>query len=109
MCILIFSIILSENFLILRRIERDMTKNVFWDCCKLPVIFVRFYWNLNFVSTGFLKKTQIPNFIKICPVRTELFHADGRTDKHDEHNDDNILITRGRTYQCDTSPRFTLR
>jgi len=39
-CVLIFCVILSEKFLILRRIERDMIKNVFLDSCKLPVIFV---------------------------------------------------------------------
>jgi len=27
------------------------------------------------------RRTQIPNFMKIGPVRTELFHADGQTDE----------------------------
>ena len=27
------------------------------------------------------KNTQIPSFMKIRPHRTELFHADGRTDR----------------------------
>ena len=26
------------------------------------------------------KNNQVPNFMKICPVGAELFHADGRTD-----------------------------
>jgi len=30
------------------------------------------------------EKTQISNFIKIRPVGALLFHADGRTDRHDE-------------------------
>jgi hypothetical protein len=30
--------------------------------------------------TGFFKKTQILNFMKIRPLESELFHADGRTD-----------------------------
>ena len=31
-------------------------------------------------STDFQKYTQISNFVKIRPVRAELFHADRRTD-----------------------------
>jgi len=33
---------LSETLVILRRIERDMTKIVYWYSCKVPVIHVRF-------------------------------------------------------------------
>ena len=36
-----FSTNLSETFLILRRIEREMTKNVHCSSCKVPVILVR--------------------------------------------------------------------
>ena len=35
--------------------------------------------NLNFLS-GFSKKSQISNFIKILPVGAELFRVDRRTD-----------------------------
>ena len=39
-CVLIFSTNISEIFLILRRNERDMIKNVFCSSCKVPVIIV---------------------------------------------------------------------
>jgi len=29
-----------------------------------------------------LKHTQIPNFVKTRPVGADMFHADGRTDRH---------------------------
>ena len=28
----------------------------------------------------------MPNFMEICLVGADLFHADGRTDRHDEAN-----------------------
>ena len=34
-CVMIFSIILYEIFLILRRVQRDMTKNVYWSSRKV--------------------------------------------------------------------------
>jgi len=32
------------------------------------------------------KNTQIPNLMKIRPREAEMFHADRRTDSHDEAN-----------------------
>jgi len=34
----------------------------------------------------FSKTPQISNFKKIRPMGTELFHTDGRTNRHDEAN-----------------------
>ena len=60
-------------------------KNVYRSSCKAPVIVVRFEWNLNILNS-FSKNIQISNFMKIRPVGAELFHADRRTDGHDEAN-----------------------
>ena len=51
--------------------------------CKLPVILVRFQWNLNFLNRC-RKYAQISNFIKSFPVGAELFYAIGRTDRQTE-------------------------
>ena len=58
-----------------------MIENVSWSSCKVPVILVIFKWNLNFYD-GFFKNTQIPSFVKICPVGAELFNVDRQTDRH---------------------------
>ena len=43
MCFFLFSLqILSENFLILRRIQKDITINLHQSLCKVPVILARF-------------------------------------------------------------------
>jgi hypothetical protein len=51
-----------------------MIKNVYWSSCKVPVIFVRFYWNLNF-HDSFEKYSDIKFY------ENSLFHV---TDRHDE-------------------------
>jgi len=69
----------SATFHIMRRTEQDIITNVYRSSCKVPVILVRFEWNLNFLNR-FSRNSQISNFMKTCPVGAELLHADGRTD-----------------------------
>jgi hypothetical protein len=79
-CVFLFSLqLLSETFLILRRIQPNIIINVHSCSCKVPVALVRFWWNFNF-QDRFSTNSQISNFMKIRPVGAELFHADGRTD-----------------------------
>jgi hypothetical protein len=70
--------LLSVTFLILRKILREMIRNIFM-YCTVPVILVRFGLHLN-VLDRFLKNIRISNFMKIRQVGYKLFHADGRTD-----------------------------
>jgi len=53
----------------------------------LPVKYQFFISDFNetwiFLSQ-FLRHTQIPDFMKICPVGAKLFHADERTDRRDD-------------------------
>jgi len=39
---------------------------------------LKFSWQIS------KKKSQIQNLMRIHPVGAQLFHADGRTDRHDE-------------------------
>jgi hypothetical protein len=70
--------LLPETFLVLRT-ERDIIINVHRSSCKVPLILVKFEWNLNFLNR-FSKNTQISNVMKIISVGPVLSHVDGRTD-----------------------------
>jgi hypothetical protein len=78
-----------ETFLILRRIQQDIIKNVYRYSCKVPVILVALQSNLNFLNR-FSKHTQTSNFLKIWSMGAVLSHADrqanGQTDRHDGAN-----------------------
>ena len=71
--------LLSETFLVLRA-ERDMIKNVYRASCKVPVIIVRFQWNMN-LFYRFSGKSRVK--ISWKPVRwkpSSSMRTDWRTD-----------------------------
>jgi hypothetical protein len=76
---------LYETFHILRRIQRGAVLKLHRSSCKVPVILVRFQWNLNFLNI-FAKNAQISNPIETRPVGAELLHVHGQTDQHDAAN-----------------------
>jgi hypothetical protein len=79
-CVFWFSLqLLSETFLILRRIQRDMIIKAHRSSCKVPIVLSDFNETWMF-STDCRKILKIPNFINIDPVGAELFHVYGRTD-----------------------------
>ena len=67
--------ILSETFLILRRIQRHIITNVHRSSCKYQ-LFLSDFKETRFLSTDFRKLLKFHE----NPVRAELFHADRRTD-----------------------------
>jgi hypothetical protein len=73
MRVFLFSLeLLSETFLIPRRNERDII-------------------NLNFLNR-LKKNTQMPDFMKICPVGAEKFHEDGTERRSGAQTDTTKLI-----------------
>ena len=69
--------ILSETFLILKIIQQDIIKNVYRSSCKVPLFLSDINRTWNFSPDFFFpKNTEIPNFMKIHPMVSEMFHAD---------------------------------
>jgi hypothetical protein len=83
-CVLIFSSNLSKIFHILRRRDQDViidvcilvfTTNTYYSC--------QFLIKLELSGQIFIKYS---NFMKILPLGAEFFHAERRTDRHNEDN-----------------------
>ena len=98
-CILVFIQIFSETFLILRLIQRDVIKYVYWSSCKVSVILLVFSWNWIF-SADFRKMVKYKiswNSVQwnpSCSMRTN-----GRTDKPtDSQKDMTKLIIAFRSF-----------
>ena len=76
--------ILCKIFIILRKIERGIVRNIPTSSYKVPIFLIKFLTKLE-LRRIFSKNTQITNVIKIRLVRAELFHVgrqkDGRMDR----------------------------
>ena len=84
MRVFIFSQIVSEKFLILRRNGRGIIKNAYWASGEVP-LFVSDFNELWIFRQILEKNIQISNFIKIHPMGAA-FYANGRKDGHNEAN-----------------------
>ena len=72
----------STTFLILRRIGRAVTTNVYWSSCTPYSCQMLMTW---IFSKDFRKNIQISNFMEIRPVGAMLFGSmEGRTSRHEE-------------------------
>ena len=58
-----------------------MNKNVYWSSCKVPVISCQILKNLGFLKI-LCKKSPNIKFQENPSMGAELFHEDGRTDRH---------------------------
>ena len=78
MYVFVFCTTFVWNISHLRRTQRYVIINVCTSSCEIPCIIVRFLEDVNFLDR-LSKSPQIPNFIKICQLRSELSHADRLT------------------------------
>jgi hypothetical protein len=76
MGVLIFSTHLSERFLIMRRTERDINKNVYWTSCRSIGYSFQILMKLEF-SVQISEKYSDINLMKLRRVGAE-FHAQGQ-------------------------------
>jgi hypothetical protein len=85
--------IFSQIFFTLRRIDRDIIKNVPTSSCKVTVTLIRFLWNLNFLDRFSKKKNSnitchenLSSWSRDSPWTRADTQADGQTDRHNEGN-----------------------
>jgi len=87
-CVFWFSLpLLSETLIILRRTERHVTKNVNRSSCKMPVILVKFEWNLAFFLQIFEKYSNAKFHENLFSGSWDVScgrSEDGRKDRHDK-------------------------
>jgi len=84
MCFFIFPTILSETFLIIRRIKRDIIINVLKSLYKVTVILARFLLKFDFLER-FLETDSNIKFNENPSSRSRVFPY-RQTVKHDEAN-----------------------
>jgi hypothetical protein len=71
--------LLSETFLILRRIQRNIIINAHRPLCKILTVLLRLQIVLEFLDI-FSTNFQISKFLNIHPVGADFFQADRRKD-----------------------------
>ena len=82
-----------EEFLIIRRTDREKIINVLWSSCKVPIHLVRKR------PDEISKNTQISSFMKIRKVKAQFFHKGERT--HGRTDGQMNRRTEGEKYRRD--------
>ena len=83
MCVLIFTRILFQTFVILKGIQPHTVVDVKKSSCEVPLILLRFELNFNFLKKFSEKKLKC----QILPeLEAVLFHSDRETSRHDKAN-----------------------